>query len=84
MRVERKRMIAGAFADALSVAGISLGGPAFLAALVSWDAWFLRFLFTPAALCLMAAIATVSFFTIVRWRRAGPETRTAEASCERG
>lgn len=68
MHPDRRRLVAGALTDAFALAGLSLGVPATMAALVSWDAWFLRFLFSPAAAGVMSIIASVSFFAILRGR----------------
>lgn len=72
MSVERRDRVISALADGLALAGLSLGVPATMAALVSWDAWFLRFLFSPAAAGVMAIIAGASFFAILRGRAHHP------------
>lgn len=76
MMHEEPKRLAGVIADAVSVAGLSLGTPALLAAVIRWDAWFLGFLVSPPAIGLMAAIATAAFFVILR-RRPAASTRSA-------
>lgn len=73
MSPDRLRLIVESLTDALALAGLSLGVPAALAALVSWDAFFLRFLFTPAAIGVMTFIAAASFVVILRGRATAPE-----------